>query len=74
MKILLINVTCGNGSTGKICTDIAEALDMHGHEVKIAYGRGNAPEQYKKYAVKIDSDTEVKIHALRSRLFDGCGF
>lgn len=74
MKILLINVTCGNGSTGKICADIAEALDMHGHEVKIAYGRGNAPGQYKKYAVKIDSDTEVKIHALRSRLFDGCGF
>lgn len=74
MKILMINVVCGNGSTGRICTDIAEALEKHGHEVRIAYGRGNVPDPYKKYAIKIGSDIEVKIHALKSRLFDRCGF
>lgn len=74
MKVLIINVVCGNGSTGRICTDIAEALELRGHEARIAYGRGDVPERYKKYAVKIGSGTEVKIHALKSRLFDGCGF
>ena len=40
MKILMINVVCGIGSTGRICTDQAEELISQGHEVRIAYGRG----------------------------------
>ena len=27
MKILMIDVTCGTGSTGRICTDLADALE-----------------------------------------------
>ena len=55
MKILMINVVCGIRSTGRICTDLATALEAQGHEVKIAYGREKVPEQFKKYAVKIGS-------------------
>lgn len=74
MKILMVNVVCGNGSTGRICTDLAVALEELGHEVKIAYGRGSVPERYKKYAVRIGSDYDVYMHGLRARLADGSGF
>ena len=70
----MLNVVCGIRSTGRICTDLAEALSEKGNDVKIAYGRENVPEKFQKYAVKIGSDTEVKLHALKARLLDGCGF
>lgn len=74
MKILMINVTCGTGSTGRICTDLAEALSKAGNDIKIAYGRGDVPEKYQKYAIRIGSDFDVNMHALKSRLFDSAGF
>lgn len=74
MKILMINVVCGIRSTGRICTDLATVLEEQGHEVKIAYGRESVPEQYKKYAVRIGTDLDVKIHGMKARLFDQAGF
>lgn len=74
MKVLMINVVCGIRSTGRICTDLATALEAQGHEVKIAYGRESVPEQFQKYAVRIGSDLDVKLHGLRARLADGVGF
>ena len=74
MKVLQINSVCGIRSTGRICTDLAEVLEQNGHECKIAYGRESVPEKYKKYAVRIGSDKDVKIHALQSRIFDNTGF
>ena len=74
MKVLMINVVCGIRSTGRICTDLATELEKQGHEVKIAYGREQVPEQFKKYAVKIGTDFDVKLHALKARLFDTAGF
>lgn len=74
MKVLMINSVCGIRSTGRICTDIATELEKQGHEVKIAYGRENVPEQFKKYAIRIGSDFGVKLHALTARFFDNSGF
>ena len=74
MRVLMINVVCGVRSTGRICTDLATALEAQGHEVKIAYGREEVPEKYQKYAVRIGTDLDVKLHGLRARLFDGCGW
>ena len=70
----MINVVCGIRSTGRICTDLAIALEEQGHEVKIAYGRECVPEQFQKYAVKIGSNLDVKLHGLKARLLDGAGF
>lgn len=70
----MINVVCGIRSTGRICTDIATALEVEGHEVKIAYGREKVPEQFLKYAVKIGTDFDVKLHGIRARIVDGVGF
>ena len=74
MRILMINVVCGIRSTGRICTDLASALEAQGHEVKIAYGREKVPEEFEKYAVRIGSDFDVKLHGLKARLMDGAGF
>lgn len=75
MKILLINAVCGTGSTGKICASIAQQYENEGHEVKIAYGRdGFVPEQYRKYAVRIGYDLEVRLHGIYTRLTDRHGF
>lgn len=74
MRILMINVVCGIRSTGRICTDLADALAEQGHEVKIAYGRENVPDKYQKYAVRIGTDLDVKLHGVKARLFDKTGF
>lgn len=33
MKILMINVDCGIGSAGRICTDLTMTLEAQGHEL-----------------------------------------
>lgn len=74
MKVLFINAVCGTGSTGKICAELAEQFERDGHEAKIAYGRhAYVPEKYQKYAVRIGSDTDVKLHAVMTRLTDRHG-
>lgn len=74
MKILMVNSVCGFGSTGRICTDIAEALSQQAHEVKIAYGREAVHEKYQKYAVKIGNSIDQNLHWLRTRLMNEHGF
>lgn len=75
MKVLFINSVCGIGSTGRICTDLAQQLEAEGNEVKIAYGRkGTVPQQFQKYAVRIGTDFDCKMHAIQTRLFDTHGF
>lgn len=74
MRVLLINSVCGIGSTGRICTDLAQAFEADGYEVKIAFGRdGSVPERFQKYAVRIGTDLDVRIHGVLSRLFDAHG-
>ena len=70
----MINVSCGTGSTGRICTDLAEALEKKGHTVKIGYGRDAVAQKNEKYAVKIGNDIDVYSHVLQARLFDRMGF
>lgn len=75
MRVLLINSVCGIGSTGRICTDLAEQFEKEGHKVKIAYGRdAYVAEKYQKYAVRIGNDLDVKLHGIRTRLLDEHGF
>lgn len=73
MRILMINSVCGIRSTGRICTDLAVALEAQGHEVKIAYGRENVPEQYKRFSVKIGNKLSVRAHGALARVYDADG-
>lgn len=75
MRVLFINSVCGIRSTGRICADLSRELEAQGHECKIAYGRmEEVPEQYKKYAVRIGTNADMKFHGLRTRLLDEHGF
>ena len=72
MKILQINSVCGVGSTGRIATDLYKVLEEQGHECKIAYGRGNAPEGID--SIKIGSNLDNYFHVFKTRVFDKHGF
>ena len=75
MKILFINCTCGLGSTGRICTDLAKQLSQQGHVVKIAYGRQRAvAEEYREFGVRIGNGLDVKVHAFLNRITDRHAF
>ena len=74
MRVLFINETCGQGSHGRICTDLLDILHELGHDGRIAYGRGNAPTQYADYAVRVGSKVDTYFHAASSRIFDNAGF
>lgn len=73
MRILIINTVCGIRSTGRICTDLAEAFENQGHRTLIGYGRESVPESIKCKTYKIDKDIDVKTHAILARAVDGDG-
>lgn len=70
-RILFINSVC-NGSTGTICKNLYKAAIKAGHECYIAYGRGNAPEDFD--TIKIGNKIDIYLHVLKARLFDAMGF
>ncbi|MDR0949714.1 MAG: glycosyltransferase [Lachnospiraceae bacterium] len=73
MRILFINSTCGIGSTGRICTDLAKSYEKDGHECQIAYGRGIVPLDARRFAMRINTERQVRFNALSARLFDNDG-
>ncbi|MCI9454011.1 MAG: glycosyltransferase, partial [Dorea sp.] len=74
MKILMVNVVCGIRSTGRICTDLAYALKQSGNEVKIAYGRKQAPAEFQDMSIRVGNGIDNLSHAALSRLFDAQGY
>lgn len=71
MKIVQINVTCGAGSTGKICVSVSNLLSAENIENYILYvsGKSSFP-----YGLKYAFDKYVKLQALKSRIFGNYGF
>lgn len=72
MKVLLIDVNCKSGSTGKIAYDIYQELRNDGIEATICYGRGKLIEEDNIY--KFAGKLEVCFHALMTRVtgLTGC--
>lgn len=70
-KIVQINATCGNGSTGKIALFIGQLLDRKGIENYIFYSSGHS--DYKN-GIRYTSKYSVKVHALISRVLGNYGF
>lgn len=71
MKVLIINSTCGYGSTGKIAVNLYHEIIENGDECCIAYGRGKADGQINSY--RIGSQMNVMMHGLFSRITDRHG-
>ena len=70
MRVLFINGRCGSGSTGRICTNIADILKSQGHEAYIAFGHG---ESDYSGAFKIAGKVNYYVHNVLSRLIDAEG-
>lgn len=66
MRVLLIDVTCKVGSTGKIVYDLYTELNNQGHVAGIAYGRG--PQVNEPNIFKFGLDMETAFHALMNRI------
>lgn len=66
MKILLINVVYGKGSTGRIIKDISESCNQKGITAYIAYGRGNRIPS--KYIYKFCSEFEAALTKILNKL------
>lgn len=73
---MMINTVCGTGSTGRICSQIAESLVKQEHIVKIGYGRHHdqIPDSYLPYALQIGNTASVIYHAWMTRWTDHHGF
>ena len=71
MKIVQLNVTCGAGSTGKICLAVSELLTEKGVENYILYSEG---ESDYPLGIKYADDFGRKMQALKSRLLGNYGF
>ena len=71
MKIVQINVTCGSGSTGKICVAVSKLLTERNTENYILYSSGSSDYPLGRRYMK---PLEVKIQAFRSRLAGNYGF
>lgn len=71
MRIVQINSVSGNGSTGKICVAVSQLLNQKKIENYIFYAVGNSKYVFSK---KYMFDIEVKLQALKSRIFGNYGF
>ena len=67
MKILFINSVVDYGSTGKIIRDLANGLNLEGHEVLIAYGRHTAKDS--KNVFSVQDTLGMYSHVFFSRFF-----
>ena len=71
MKVVQINAVCGFGSTGKICLAVSNLLNERGLENYILFSEGDSNYEYRiRYADKL----QIKIEALKSRIFGNYGF
>lgn len=71
MKLVQINSVCGSGSTGNICVAVSELLTKQNVENYILYAIGNSDYPL---GIKYMSAFEVKLQALKSRIFGNYGF
>lgn len=71
MKVVQINVTAGEGSTGKICMAIGRELSNRGIENYLLYTSGNCAEPN---AIKYANNLQIKQEALKARVYGNWGF
>ena len=69
--LLQINVTCNQGSHGKIAEQIGSLALKNGWRSVIAYSRGNAESESE--TIKIGNRLNMYWHGFESRIFDNHG-
>lgn len=74
MKVFQLNTFCGVKSTGRIANEIAKLVENDGGKCLIGYGVPGISEDYERFAYRIGSKLERKIHAVIRKLFDAEGY
>jgi len=74
MKVMLINAVCGTGSTGRIVSDMWSLLKGKGHEVKVAYGVGEARNVDETDLIRCNNMLGYFCHNALARITDRAGF
>lgn len=74
MKILIINLRIGTGSVGRIVSDLYHGILENGDECKVAYARGGIGDIPSADTIKICKESEIKKHALLTRLLGNTAF
>ena len=74
MRIVQLNTFCGVKSTGRIAGEIARLVEADGGECLIGYGVPGISEDSERFALKIGTSLERKIHAVMRKLFDAEGY
>lgn len=69
--LLQINTVVNSGSTGRIAEEIGQTAIAAGWRSVIAYGRNPRPSASE--LIRIGTDWGVRLHGLRSRIFDDHG-
>lgn len=72
MRVLQINTTVNSGSTGRIAEEIGNYLISNGDESIIGYGRGQGKSN--STAIRIGDDWDMRLHGVKTMLFDRHGF
>lgn len=67
-KLFQINVVANWGSTGRIAEEIGIVAMKKGWESYIAYGRGKPSS--KSHLIRVGNNLDMKIHGIKTRLFD----
>ena len=68
MKVLQINATYANGSTGTIVQDLQQCCEETGIECHVAYAISRIPQHEIKNGYKIGNIVSNKLHALLCRI------
>lgn len=68
MKVLQINATFANGSTGTIVQDLQQCCEENGIECHIAYASSRLPQKEIRHGYKIGNVISNKLHALLARI------
>lgn len=71
-KLLIINVTCNQGSTGKISEQVGVMMQERGWEVYLAHGARRVSKS-QLHTINFSSKFEEYLHALQTYLFDTDG-
>ena len=74
MKVLLVNLTCGVGSTGRIVEDIADMLSLDNHSCSIAYGYYSSKRPNTRKIRKGNGANPVRLDLLKTRVSGWNGF
>lgn len=74
MRVFQLNTFCGVKSTGRIALEIAKLVERDGGECRIGYGVPGIAKGAERFAYRIGTPAERKIHAAMRKLLDAEGY